>query len=62
MFAHSFIGKPIKALPADALKAPVVAITEVEGTRDLNDGLNRIKRTLGTAGGNPRYLIIAVRV
>lgn len=61
MLADTFTGKPLKSLPNDALKAPIAAVVEVETPKELNDRLDRIKRTLGKSSSG-RYLIIAVRV
>lgn len=61
MFIESLIGKPLKSLPNDTLKAPIAAVAEVETTRDLNDKLERLTRTLGQSTRS-RYLIIALRV
>lgn len=61
MLTDTLVGKPLKSLPTDALKAPIAAVAEVETPRDLNDKLERLKRSLGQATRS-RYLIIAVRV
>lgn len=61
MLADTLIGKPLRSLPADALKAPIAAVVEIETSRDLNDKVDRIKRSIGKASGG-RYLVIAVRV
>ncbi len=61
MLTDTLVGKPLRSLPADALKAPIAAVAEVETSRDLNDKLERLKRSLGQSTRS-RYLIIAVRV
>lgn len=61
MLIDTLIGKPLKALPADVFKAPIAAIVEIETARDVNDRLERIKRSLGKTNGG-RYLVVAVRV
>ena len=61
MLIETFTGKPLTSLPNSALKAPVVAIAEVDNTRDLSDRLDRIKRTLTKGPTGQRFLIVAVR-
>jgi hypothetical protein len=61
MLADTLVGKPLRSLPADALKAPIAAVVEIETSRDLNDKLERLKRCLGQSTRS-RYLVIAVRV
>ena len=61
MLADSFKGKPLTSLPNSALKAPVVAIAEVDNARDLGDRLEHLKRTLTRGQTGQRLLIVAVR-
>jgi len=61
MLTDTFIGKPLKSLPSDTLTAHIAAVAEVETTGDLNDKLERLKRSLRQSTGI-RYLIIALRV
>lgn len=61
MLTNTFIGKPLKSLPSDTLKAPIAAVAEVETTSDLNDKVERLKRSLRQST-RTRYLIIALRV
>jgi len=51
MLSNTLIGKQLKALPADAQRASIIAIAEIENLKELTDRLERIKRVVSKAGG-----------
>jgi hypothetical protein len=61
MLADTFIGKQLKALPADAQRASIVTLAEIESPKEIADRLERIKRTIGKAG-NGQYLILVAKL
>jgi hypothetical protein len=61
MFADIHIGKSLKALPAEALKAPIIALSEVDNSRILGEKLNHIKRSIMKFSSG-KFIIFVVRV
>ena len=61
MFADIHVGKSLKALPSEALKAPIVALSEVDNTRMLGEKLDHIRRSIMKSGSG-NFVIVVVRV
>ena len=61
MLSDTLIGKQLKALPADAQRASIIAIAEIENLKELADRLERIRRTVNKAGSG-EYLILVAKV
>ena len=62
MLLDSFVGKPFKTVLIPAKQnAPVVALSEVANSRDLREGLEKIRSAVSRSPGY-RYLLVAVRI